>query len=243
MNPGTAGFFYVTPDVCKQSAKSYHRGTFKKIQLMGSGDKLKRGQLFILSAPSGAGKTTLVRKLMAADTELAFSISYTTREARKGEVDGEHYYFVALPLFKQMIDRGEFLEHAQVFDNYYGTSKAQVESILDSGKNVILEIDWQGAQQVRANMPDCRSIFIMPPSITELQKRLHGRSTDSEEVIARRLADALGDMSHWREFDFVVINDDLDNATGQLQSIIRGQNQENATSGGVAAVLAEQILA
>ena len=180
------------------------------------------GKLFVIAAPSGAGKTTLVHRLMAANDSLKFSISYTTRQPRENEASGEDYNFVTKEAFRAMIDAGDFLEHAEVFDNYYGTSKSQVESMLNTGDNVILEIDWQGAQQVRSHMPDCRSVFILPPSVTELKKRLTGRGTDSAEVIERRYRDAVSDMSHWHEFDYAVINDDLDRATQELQAIVAG---------------------
>jgi len=180
------------------------------------------GRLYVIAAPSGAGKTTLVHRLMGADTSLKFSISYTTRPRRDTETDGEDYNFVSKDAFRAMIAAGDFLEYAEVFDNYYGTSKSQVVGMLNTGDNVILEIDWQGAQQVRSHMPDCRSIFILPPSVAELKKRLTGRGTDSDEVIERRFRDAVSDMSHWREFDYAVINDDLDTATAELQAIVSG---------------------
>jgi len=190
----------------------------------------QRGHLFVIAAPSGAGKTTLVHKLMGTNTTLQFSISYTTRPKRHTETDREDYFFVSPEAFQTMIDAGDFLEHALVFDHRYGTSKSQVESLLNQGYNVILEIDWQGAQQVRNHMPDCRSIFLLPPSVAELKRRLTGRGTDSAEVIERRYQDALGDMSHWHEFDFAVINDDLDQAHTELEHIVRGEGAANATS-------------
>lgn len=190
------------------------------------------GRLFVIAAPSGAGKTTLVHRLMAANEQLKFSVSYTTRPQRDIETDGKDYNFVNKAAFEAMITAGDFLEFANVFDNYYGTSKSQVVGMLNHGDNVILEIDWQGAQQVRSHMPDCRSIFILPPSVNELKKRLTGRGTDSEAVIERRFRDALGDMSHWHEFDFAVINDDLDTAAAELQTIVSGEEtrEANATS-------------
>jgi guanylate kinase len=181
-----------------------------------------RGTLFVLSAPSGAGKTTLVRALLARDPALRFSISFTTRPARVGEQDGRDYHFVDEARFRAMADAGEFLEHATVFGNSYGTSRALVEALLATGANVLLEIDWQGARQIRANAPDCRSVFIMPPSVAELERRLRRRATDSDEVIRRRLSQALDDMAHWREFDFVVVNGDLRTATDGLVDIIGG---------------------
>jgi len=178
-----------------------------------------RGRLFVISAPSGAGKTSLVRALMQRQPGLRFSISYTTRKQRDTEVANQDYFFVDKVEFQRMIAAGEFLEHAQVFDNFYGTSRAQVESLLAAGSNVLLEIDWQGAQQIRAAMPECRSVFILPPSRAALELRLRGRGTDSNEVIARRLRDSIADMSHWSEFDYVVVNDDFERATAELELI------------------------
>jgi guanylate kinase len=184
-----------------------------------------RGTLFVVAAPSGAGKTSLVRALIKRMPQLRFSISYTTRRRRETEQHGRDYFFVERSEFDRMVASGEFLEHAQVFDNCYGTARAQVESILAQGENVLLEIDWQGAQQVRAAMPECRSIFILPPSREALEQRLRGRATDSEEVIARRLRESIADMSHWNEFDYVVINDDFERATSDLESIALGRGE------------------
>jgi guanylate kinase len=181
------------------------------------------GNLFVIAAPSGAGKTTLVRALVERNPDLKFSISYTTRKMRETEEDGRDYIFLAVTEFLQLEAQGEMLESALVFDNHYGTSRSQVQEHLANGDNVILEIDWQGAQQVRQSMPDCATIFILPPSRTELEKRLRGRRTDSDEVITRRLADALGDMSHWQEFDYVIINDDLPVAVDELEAILAGE--------------------
>lgn len=186
--------------------------------------------MFVITAPSGAGKTTLVHGLMEANKNLRFSISYTTREPRATEVHEKDYFFVSNDAFQVMVDAGDFLEHARVFDYHYGTSKTQVEGLLNEGYSVILEIDWQGAQQVRNHMPDCRSIFILPPSVGELRRRLTGRGTDSEDVIQRRFQDALEDMSHWNEFDFVVINDDLKQALVELQAIVGDEGEANSSS-------------
>ena len=190
----------------------------------------QRGHLFVIAAPSGAGKTTLVHRLMNENADLRFSVSYTTRPRRETEVHEQDYFFVSPEAFDAMVQAGDFLEHASVFDHSYGTSRTQVESLLNEGHDVILEIDWQGAQQVRNHMADCRSVFILPPSVEELQARLTGRATDSPEVIARRFRDAVDDMSHWREFDYVVVNEDLDRATAELTAIIRGEGSENAAS-------------
>jgi len=185
----------------------------------------KRGKLFVIAAPSGAGKTTLVRALMQRRPALRFSISYTTRQQRPTERDQHDYFFVNKEKFEQMVAAGEFLEHARVFDNYYGTSRKQVEQLLVAGQDVLLEIDWQGAQQIRRALPECRSIFVLPPSREALEQRLRGRGTDSEEVIARRLRDSLADLSHWSEFDYIVVNDDFDRATEDLDAIVTGQGE------------------
>jgi guanylate kinase len=184
-----------------------------------------RGKLFVIAAPSGAGKTSLVRALMARMPELRFSISYTTRQKRETEQHGRDYFFVTREAFERMVEQGEFLEHARVFDNYYGTSRAQVEAMLAAGDNVLLEIDWQGAQQIRRAMPECRTIFVLPPSRAALEERLRGRKTDSDDVIARRLRDSIADMSHWSEFDYVVVNDDFARATADLEAIIAGAGE------------------
>ncbi len=183
------------------------------------------GHLYVIAAPSGAGKTSLVRALLAQEPSARFSISYTTRKQRPAEQHGRDYFFVDKVTFEQMVAAGDFLEHAQVFDNYYGTSKTQVKKLLAQGANVILEIDWQGAQQIRKVMPDCRSVFILPPSREELERRLRGRGTDDESVIQRRLRDAVSDMSHWNEFDYVVVNNDFEKALGELKSIVLRQGE------------------
>jgi guanylate kinase len=184
-----------------------------------------RGKLFVVAAPSGAGKTSLVRALMKRMPELRFSISYTTRRRRDTEQHQRDYFFVERAEFDRMVANGEFLEHAQVFDNCYGTARAQVESLLANGHDVLLEIDWQGAQQVRRAMPECRTIFILPPSREALEARLRGRATDSDEVIARRLRDSIADMSHWKEFDYVVINEDFERAVADLEAIARDKGE------------------
>jgi len=183
----------------------------------------RRGRLFVIAAPSGAGKTSLVRALMEREPSLRFSISYTTRQQRPTETHGRDYFFVSRDEFEAMVERGEFLEHARVFDNYYGTARAQVEASLAAGQDLILEIDWQGAQQIRRQLPECISIFILPPSRGELERRLRGRGTDAEEVIQRRLRDAAADMTRWAEFDYVVVNDDFAQALAELQAIAHGR--------------------
>lgn len=177
------------------------------------------GNLYIISAPSGAGKTSLVAKLIHNDLLIRVSISTTTRAKRPGEEHGVNYFFVSPAEFEQKIAADEFLEHAKVFDNFYGTTKASVDQQLAAGQDVILEIDWQGAQQVRQLYPNAHSIFIMPPSLEELDRRLNGRATDSAEVITRRMQAAVSEMQHYAEFDYVVINDDFDTALHQLHSI------------------------
>jgi len=197
----------------------------------------------VLSAPSGAGKTTLVKALMKRDPTLRFSTSYTTRPPRPGETDGQDYCFVDRENFEHMVGAGEFLEHAEVFGNCYGTSRAQVESLRSAGHDVLLEIDWQGARQIRANAPDCKTVFILPPSVAELERRLRSRATDSEDVIRRRLGQAVDDMSHWAEFGFVVVNEQLDAAVDGLVAILRGDGKELATTDPANASRAGKILA
>ena len=198
--------------------------------------------LFVIAAPSGAGKTTLAKKLVEKNPSLTFSISYTTRKQRSTEEHGRDYFFVNEDTFNSLKEKGELLESATVFDNHYGTSRSQVEEHIARGNHVLLEIDWQGAQQVRASMPGCVSIFIMPPSRRELERRLRGRKTDSDEVIKRRLRDALGDMSHWHDFDHVIINDDLDQAVDNLQAIIEGEGRNSRISNTILAERVKNIL-
>jgi guanylate kinase len=187
--------------------------------------RARRGRLFVIAAPSGAGKTSLVRALMEREPGLRFSISYTTRPQRPTEVHGRDYFFVPPDEFERMAAAGEFLEHARVFDNRYGTARRQVEESLAAGQDLILEIDWQGAAQIRRAMPECVTVFILPPSRAELERRLRGRGTDAEEVIVRRLRDAASDMTHWREFDHVVVNDDFGQALAGLRDIVAGRGE------------------
>jgi guanylate kinase len=179
------------------------------------------GTLFIVTAPSGAGKTTLVSGLLDRDPMVRLSVSYTTRAPREGEVDGRHYHFVDVSTFRALRDKGEFLEWAEVHSNYYGTSKAWLEAQVRSGKDILLEIDWQGAQQVRKAFPEAVGVFILPPSLEELERRLRGRGTDSEDVIARRVLGARGEMRHVAEFDYVIINEDLPAALDDLVAVVR----------------------
>jgi len=181
------------------------------------------GNLFIITAASGAGKTSLVRALLEHDTQIQLSVSYTTRQPRLGEVNGEHYHFVDEASFLKMLDENDFLESAHVHGARYGTSKTCVNEVLAAGQDLILEIDWQGAAQVRQLYPEAISIFILPPSMQELESRLRGRGQDSDEVIAKRLAVAKDEMSHVGEFDYVTINDKFEVALEDLNAIVRTQ--------------------
>ena len=203
-------------------------GDARSVRIAAMNDVAPR--LFVIAAPSGAGKTTLVHAVVQKHPELRFSISYTTRPQRRNEAHGVDYMFVDKEAFEALRARGEMLESATVFDNLYGTSREQVEKHLADGHSVILEIDWQGARQVRESMPECVTIFILPPSHDELVRRLRSRGTDSDEVIERRLRDALSDMAHWDEFDYVVINDDLDTAVADLEAILANNGAALATS-------------
>ena len=180
---------------------------------------MSTGQLFIISAPSGAGKTSLVKAILDLLPDIVVSISHTTRTMRPGEVEGKDYYFTSVENFTSMIEQDEFLEYAKVFDNFYGTSKSSVQRQLDQGFKVILEIDWQGAAQVRSKMKETKSIFILPPSKAELEHRLRNRGQDSEDNITRRMKDAISEMSHFDEFDFVILNDDFDGALQELVTL------------------------
>ena len=177
------------------------------------------GNLFIVSAPSGAGKTSLVNALLSCNRQIDLSVSYTTRQPRPGEVDGKDYHFVSREIFLSMAKNGDFLESAEVYGNLYGTSQSWIETETAKGRDILLEIDWQGAAQVRGKFPGCISIFILPPSLQALEDRLQGRKQDSEEVIARRIASAKEDIAHVAEFDYVIINDKLDEALQQLNAV------------------------
>jgi guanylate kinase len=180
-----------------------------------------KGLLLVVTAPSGAGKSSLIDALLKADPQLRLSVSYTTRAPRPGEQNGREYHFVDEAAFLAMLERGEFLESAQVHGNRYGTSQAVIRQALARGEDLVLEIDWQGAQQVRRLHPDCIGVFILPPSVEELERRMRARAQDSEEVIRRRLASAEEEISHAPEFDYAIINSNFDEATRDLQAIIR----------------------
>ncbi|WP_286240500.1 guanylate kinase [Neptuniibacter halophilus] len=184
---------------------------------------MAKGTLYVVSAPSGAGKTSLVKAMLEQDKKIVVSVSHTTRPMRPGEQDGVDYNFVSMETFNQMIEDADFLEFAEVFTNKYGTSQRWVEQQLEQGLDVILEIDWQGAQQVRRLMPDCRSVFILPPSREALQQRLTGRGQDSEDVIALRMSEAASEMSHYGEYDYLVINDEFDTALEELHAVFLAQ--------------------
>jgi guanylate kinase len=184
-----------------------------------AGVTVTKGSLYIISAPSGAGKTSLVHAILASLQDVVVSVSHTTRNRREGEVDGTNYHFVDQPRFQQMVDNGDFLEHASVFGNSYGTSRKHIQDQLLAGKDVILEIDWQGAGQIRQLREGCTGIFILPPSVQALRDRLCNREQDSDDVIESRMQEAVSEMSHYAEFDYIVINDDFDQAREELASI------------------------
>jgi len=180
--------------------------------------------LIVVSAPSGGGKTSLVNALLKSDENLCVSVSHTTRPSRPGEQDGVNYHFVDQASFKQLVDAGEFLEHAEVFGNHYGTSRSSVASNLAAGQDVILEIDWQGARQIQASYgAELLSIFILPPSQDALRQRLRGRGQDDDEVITERMAKAISEMSHYRDYEYLVINDEFDHALADIRSILRSR--------------------
>ena len=183
------------------------------------------GTLFIVAAPSGAGKSTLVNALLEREPDISLSISHTTRPPRPSEQYGRHYYFVEREEFQREVSEGIFLEHAEVHGNFYGTSRKTVQDLLHQGRDVLLEIDWQGAQQVRKAKPDCVGVFILPPSRPELERRLRGRGSDSEEVIERRLRNSRGEIAHAHEFDYIIVNDRFEDALDTLQAIVRAVRQ------------------
>ncbi|NOH80856.1 guanylate kinase [Vibrio sp. RE86] len=184
-----------------------------------------KGTLYIVSAPSGAGKSSLISAMLETNPTYAMkvSVSHTTRGMRPGEQDGVHYHFVQKEHFEDLIAKGEFLEYAEVFGNYYGTSQVWIESNLDKGIDVFLDIDWQGARQIREQMPQAKSLFILPPSNGELERRLNARGQDSDAVIAKRMAEAKSEISHYSEYDYVIVNDDFDTALMDFKAIIRAE--------------------
>ena len=197
--------------------------------------------LYIVAAPSGAGKTSLVKELVDQDEQIMVSVSNTTRDMRPGEVDGVHYNFTEIETFKGMVADGKFLEHAQVFDNFYGTSRDWVEAKLAEGVDVILEIDWQGGRQVKQAFPAAVGIFILPPSRSALEERLRGRGQDGEDIIARRMQDAKSEISHYDEFDFVVVNDDFDVALEDLRVIIHARRLRQQGQPGLEALVKDLL--
>lgn len=199
---------------------------------------MNKGKLFIFSAASGTGKTSLAKALMDQMPDVAFSVSHTTRAPRPGEQNGVHYYFVTPQQFEEMVTADRFLEHAKVFGNSYGTSRAATENLLRQGKNIIFDIDWQGARAIKEKLPEAVSIFLLPPSRAALEERLTGRGQDSPEVIARRMREAVSEMSHYQEFDHLVVNDDFDAALADLKAIILGEGSPRPARVDMAALLA-----
>ena len=194
----------------------------------------RRGVLFVLSSPSGAGKSTIARMLLAADDQLAMSVSATTRPMRPGEVDGRDYHFVDLPQFKQMVADGEFLEWAHVFDHRYGSPSKPIYDMLENGRDVLFDIDWQGAQQLFQQAGgDVVRVFILPPSVEELGRRLHRRGTDQESVIQSRMARAASEISHWDGYDYVLINDDVDRCFAQVRHILEAERLKRSRQTGL----------
>jgi guanylate kinase len=189
---------------------------------------MSTGTLYIVSAASGTGKTSLLKALLEQTKGISISVSHTTRDARVGEVNGQHYHFVGKNTFHNLIEDGDFLEHAEVFGNFYGTSQSAVERQLNDGDDVILEIDWQGAEQVRKLMPQAVSIFILPPSRSALLSRLQGRGQDSEEIIAGRMAEAVRELSHYNDFDYIIVNDVFDSALVELKSVFEANRLTTA---------------
>lgn len=188
------------------------------------------GTLYIVSAPSGAGKTSLVTALIEADPRVSVSVSHTTRTMRPGEQHGVNYHFVSHDDFKGLIAKGDFLEHAEVFGNFYGTSRSALQQVLDQGNDLILEIDWQGAQQVRKLMPEARSVFILPPSQQALRQRLDGRGQDSEAIIAGRMKEAVSEMVHYDEYEYVIVNDDFNEALEDLKAVFAANREGDAAA-------------
>jgi len=203
---------------------------------------MKQGTLFVVSAPSGAGKTSLVRELRARLGDFTVSVSHTTRARRPGEQQGRDYFFVERTEFERMVAQGAFLEYARVFDHYYGTARETLEAALAGGKDVMLEIDWQGARQVKKLIPSCLAIFVLPPSRDALTQRLQGRGQDDAETIVRRMRDAISEMSHYGEYDYLIVNDDFETALEQMRSIVVASRLKTARQAEKLAGLIESLL-
>ncbi|MEH6786658.1 MAG: guanylate kinase [Paracoccus sp. (in: a-proteobacteria)] len=197
----------------------------------------RTGLLIILSSPSGAGKSTLARRLMEWDPALRFSVSATTRAPRPGEIDGQHYHFITPRDFRALVSRGQMLEHAEVFGNFYGSPRAPVEAAMNEGRDTLFDVDWQGGQQIRASALGGHvvSIFVLPPSLPELERRLRARGQDSEAVIAGRMAKSRAEISHWAEYDYVLVNDDLDRTEAHLRAILTAERLRRDRQGGLGA--------
>ena len=202
----------------------------------------KRGHLYVIAAPSGGGKTSLLKALIARRPGIEFSVSCTTRDPRPGEVDGRDYHFIGRRDFERLVEADEFIEHANVFGNLYGTRKSVVEAALAEGRDLILEIDWQGAKQVRERLPEAVQVFVLPPSRAVLESRLRKRGSDSEDVIARRLKESTLEMSHWSDFDYVIVNRDFDQALAELNAVFDGRGDASRLNRPELAALTRELL-